>query len=239
MDNVGDKLLEEKNHFRAPISDTFRKKSPFNQLLEHMGKVCECINILGDGLINYYKGNYKNFSELAKKVSKIEHEADLIKSNIRNHLPKHIFMPVDKGKFMWALREQDKILDHAENLVIMLDMRHTKIPKQLQDVFIEHIKLVTKTIGAMEEAVCNIRDLVDTSFVKREREQTKEFIYKVHDYEYKADKKKYELTKGIYNLEKKLDPMDTYHLLKIADWVDDIADHAENVADWLRAMIAK
>ena len=91
----------------------------------------------------------------------------------------------------------------------------------------------------MEDAVCNIKDLVETSFVKREREQTKEFIYKVHELEYKADKKKYELTKGIYKLEKKLNPMDVYHLLKIADWVDDIADHAENVADWLRAMIAK
>ena len=44
---------------------------------------------------------------------------------------------------------------------------------------------------------------------------------------------------GIYKLEKKLNPLDVYHLLKIADWVDDIADHAENVADWLRAMIAK
>ena len=232
-------MKNEKNHFRAPISDTFRRKSPFNQLLEHMDKVCEGINILGDGLINYYKGDYKNFSDIAKKVSKIEHEADLIKSNIRNHLPKHIFMPVDKGKFMWALREQDKILDHAENLVIMLDIRHTKVPKTLQNVFIEHAKLVMKTVEAMEKAVCNIRDLVETSFVKREREQTKEFIYKVHEYEYKADNKKYEMTKAIYKLEKKLNPLDVYHLLKIADWVDDIADHAENVSDWLRSMIAK
>ena len=47
------------------------------------------------------------------------------------------------------------------------------------------------------------------------------------------------MNRGIYKLEKKLDPMDVYHLLKIADWVDDIADHAENVVDWLRAMMAK
>lgn len=231
--------MEGKNHFRAPVADTFRRKSPFSQLLEHMEKVRECINILGDGLVKYYKGDYKNFSDLAKKVSEIEHEADLIKSNIRNHLPTHLFMPVDKGKFMWALREQDAILDHAENLAKMLDMRHTKIPKELQEVFIEHAKLVMKTVKAMEDAVGNIRDLVETSFVKREREQTKQFIYKVHEFEWKADEKKYETTKGIYKLEKKLDPMDVYHLLKIADWVDDIADHAENVADWLRAMIAK
>jgi predicted phosphate transport protein (TIGR00153 family) len=232
-------MAEDENHFRAPIKDTLRRKSPFDQLLSHMGKVRECIDILGEGLINYYKGDYKGFTDIAKRVSKIEHEADIIKGNIRNHLPKHLFMPVDKGKFMWALREQDAILDHAENLVIMLDMRRTKIPKKLQDLFIEHVNLVMNTVHAMEDAVCNIRDLIETSFVKREREQTKEFIYLVHEIEHKADVKKYDMTKGIYNLEKKLDPMDVYHLLKIADWVDDIADHAENVADWLRAMIAK
>jgi len=232
-------MAKKKDHFRVPVQDTFRRKSPFDQLLEHMCKVKECINILGDGLIDYYKGDTKNFSDIAKKVSKIEHEADLIKGNLRNHLPNSLFMPVDKGKFMWALREQDAILDHAENLARMLDLRHTKIPKELQKVFIDHAKAVIKTVEAMEDAVGNIRDLVETSFVKREREQTKEYVRKVHKFEWEADQKKYEATKGIYKLEKKLDPMDVYHLLKIADWVDDIADHAENVADWLRAMIAK
>ncbi len=232
-------MEEKKDHFRVPVSYIYRRKSPFDQLLKHMEKIGECIDILGDGLIKYYNGDYKDFSELAENVSKLEHEADLIKGNLRNHLPSSIFMPVDKGKFLWALREQDAILDHAENLAHMLDMRHTKIPKELQGVFIDHAKLVVKTVEAMEDAVENIRDLIETSFVKREREQTKQLIRKVHKYEWKADQKKYELTKGIYRLEKKLDPMDVYHLLKISDWVDDIADHAENVADWLRAMIAK
>ena len=232
-------MVKKKDHFRAPVSDTFRRKSPFGQLLDHMGKVRECIDILGNGLLKYYKGDYKSFSKLTERVSIIEHEADIIKRNLRNHLPSTLFMPVDKGKFMWALREQDKILDHAENLARMLDMRHTKIPKELQEVFINHVSFVMKTVSAMEDAVENIRDLVETSFVKREREQTKELIRKVHKYEWEADQKKYEMTKGIYKLEKKINPMDAYHLLKIADWVDDIADHAENVADWLRSMIAR
>jgi len=231
--------MEKEDHFRAPVSDVFRRKTPFVQLVDHMCKVSEGISILEDGLIKYYNGEYTGFSEITKKVSKIEHEADIIKGNIRNHLPSSLLMPVDKGKFLWALREQDAILDHAENLTEMLDMRHTKIPKEIRDMFIEHAKLVMQTVKAMEEAVSNIRDLVETGFVKREREQTKEYIYKVHKLEWKADKKKYEMNKGIYKLEKKLDPMDVYHLLKITDWVDEIADHAENVADWLRSMIAK
>ena len=48
-------MADKKDHFRAPVQDTFRRKSPFNQLLEHMCKVKECINILEDGLIDYYK----------------------------------------------------------------------------------------------------------------------------------------------------------------------------------------
>jgi len=231
--------MEKKSHIRTPVADTFRRKSPFGQLLKHMEKVRECIDLLGAGLIRYYKGDYKNFLNLAEKVSEIEHEADLIKGNLRNHLPTTIFMPVDKGKFMMVLREQDKILDHAENLAFMLGMRHTKIPKELQELFIEHAELVIKTTCAMVDAVENVKDLIETSFVKREREQTKEFIYKVHRLEWEADRKKNEMTRVIYMLEKKLDPMDVYHLLKIADWVDDIADHAENVVDWLRAMMAK
>ena len=230
---------KEVEHYRAPISDTFRRKSPFDQMLEHMGKVRECVNLLGDGLVKYYKGDYKGFSELSERVSEIEHEADIIKGNLRNHLPNWVFMPVDRGKFLWALREQDAILDHAENLVQMLDMRRTKVPKELQSVFIDHAQTVMKTVSAMEDAVESVRDLVEASFVKREREHTKQFIHTVHELEWTADQKKYEMTKGIYKFEKKLTPMDVYHLLKIADWVDDIADHAENVADWIRSMIAK
>ncbi|KYK25175.1 hypothetical protein AYK25_05425 [Thermoplasmatales archaeon SM1-50] len=227
------------DHFRVPLSDTYRRKSPFDLLVEHMGKIRECIDLLTGEMIQYYKGDYKGFSELARKVSAFEHEADIIKGNIRNHLPHSLLMPVDKGKFLWALREQDAILDHAENLVQMLDMRHTKIPKELQGLFIEHMMLVAQTVKTMEDAVENIKDLVESGFIKKEREETKGFIHKVHEAEYKADKKKYDMTKKIYQIEKKLMPMDEYHLLKIADWVDDIADHAENVADWLRSMIAR
>jgi predicted phosphate transport protein (TIGR00153 family) len=197
------------------------------------------IDALGEGIIKYYKGDYKGFSTIAKTISNFEHEADIIKANLRNHLPSSLFMPVDKGKFLRALFEQDRILDHADNLARMLDMRHTKIPKKLQNDFIDHVKGMLKTVGAMEKAVGNIMDLVETSFIKKEREQTKEYIHKVQQFEHETDEIKYKITKAIYNMEDKLKPMDTYHLLKIIDWVDDIADHAENVTDWLRSMIAK
>ncbi|HEC76986.1 MAG TPA: TIGR00153 family protein [Thermoplasmatales archaeon] len=225
--------------YRAPVGDTYRKKSPFEGLFEHMKKVRECISILRDGLMKYIEGEFENFHTVAEKVSELEHEADLIKGNIRAHLPRSILMPVDKRYFLWVLREEDAILDHAENLAQLLDLRHTNIPDELREDFKEHMNLVAQTVEEMEKAVENVKDLIETSFSGKEREESKKYIHNVHQKEWEADQKRYEITKKIYAIEKKLSPMDEYHLLKMVDWIDDIADHAENVADWLRAMIAK
>ncbi len=226
-------------HTRSPVSGIYRKKSPFTGLLEHMDKVKECTSILEDALVKYYRGDIKDFDKSAKKISELEHEADLIKGNIRSHLPSSILMPVDKKYFVWLLREQDAILDHAENLAQLMDMRHTNIPIKLKELFIEHVHLVADTVNEMDKVISKVKDLVESSFVRKDREEVKSYIRNVHRKEWEADQRRYELAKEIYKMEKELPPMDIYHLLKIADWTDDIADHAENVADWMRALIAK
>ena len=144
-----------------------------------------------------------------------------------------------KGYFLWVLREQDAILDHAENLAQLLRLRHTKIPIKLKKDYVDHMELVNATVVEMEKAIENIKDLLETGFSGREREETKKFIKNIHKKEWEADRKRYQITEKIYKIEESLSPMDMYHLLKIVDWVDDIADHAENVSDWLRAIIAK
>ncbi len=230
---------EKEVRTRAPVTGMYRKKSPLAGLLEHMDKVKECVSILEGALERYYRGDLKDFDKAVERISELEHEADLIKGNIRSHLPSSILMPVDKKYFIWLLREQDAILDHAENLAQLMDMRHTNIPIKLKEMFIEHAHLVAETVQEMDKAVGKVKDLVESSFVRKDRDEVKKYIHNVHRKEWEADQKRYELAKEIYKMEKELSPMDIYHLLKITDWTDDIADHAENVADWLRALIAK
>jgi len=59
-------MVEKRDHFRAPVSKTFRRKSPIRQLLLHMKKVRKCIDTIEEGLISYYKGDYKSFSKLSE-----------------------------------------------------------------------------------------------------------------------------------------------------------------------------
>jgi len=173
--------------YRVPVVETYRKKSPFDGLLEHMHVVKKCISMLTDEVIKYYDGNFEGFAKVAEEVSKMEHEADLIKGNIRAHLPRSILMPVDKKYFLWLLREEDSILDHAENLAQLLDLRHTRIPDELREDFKEHARKVAETVEEMEKAVGKVKELVETGFASRIREEVKKLIHNVHKKEWEAD----------------------------------------------------
>lgn len=230
---------EDETPTTASIFHAFRRKSPFTGLFEHAEQIRECVDLFDEAMDDYVDHDLDAFHEKVERTSEVEHEADLIKSSIRAHLPKMILMPVDKRSFEVCLHSQDEILDHVENVMEMMDMRHTHIPDGMLDEFRTHHDTVVQTVQTYELTVENLRDLVDTGFGSREREETKELVKKVHQLEYESDQARYDFARAIYDMEDELDPMDVYHLLKIADWVDNIADSAENAADMIRAMLAK
>jgi len=55
--------------------------------------------------------------------------------------------------------------------------------------------------------------------------------------EHEADKREYALIKNIFKNEK--DPITLQHLVKLTEIIGKIADHAENTADMMRAMLSK
>ncbi len=224
--------------YRAPIGKVMRK-SPFDGLMEHAGKVRECITALDGALSAFESGNMDEFRKMKVKVEELEDEADRIKSNIRNHLPKSVWMPVDKGFFLMALSEQDSILDYAEDAVIWIDLRGKPLPDVLKEDFIRLQRTVVQTVKEFEKAVNNMKHVVESSFSEKEREETKEYIYNVHKYEHESDIIERETTKKIFSLEGNIDAVGIWHLVKLVEILGNIANHAENASDRIRAMIAK
>ena len=65
-------------------------KSPFTPLQAHMRNVAECINKTKELFALMEKGDYDGVFELAKVISKLEHNADLTKNDIdERKLPKN------------------------------------------------------------------------------------------------------------------------------------------------------
>jgi predicted phosphate transport protein (TIGR00153 family) len=221
---------------RIPILRALRV-SPFDKLLEHAQKVKECITVLRDCLTSYCEGDYKKSEKLSQKVIELEHEADLIKGNITAHLPKGILLPVDTGVFLRLLNEQDAILDFAEDTVVWLHFRKTKVPNNIKEELLKHLYKVLECIEAFERTVIHVKEIISFAASKQLREKMKETVKEVHRKEWEDDQIERELARKIFNLP--IDPLSVYHLLRLTDLIGKIASHAENAADRIRTMMAR
>ena len=116
-------------------------KSPFEPLYQHMVKVKECVDLVRPLMDAVLQGEAKKIKEIAKKIFKAEHDADMVKKDIRSHLPKSIFLPVARGDLLRFLKEQDNIADSAEDLEVLLTLRKTTVPEELKEAITTFIVL--------------------------------------------------------------------------------------------------
>ena len=63
-------------------------KSPFAPLQTHMNKVAVCMEKLTKIIESLASHSASKVEHLIEDLSQLEHEADLTKNDIRNHLPK-------------------------------------------------------------------------------------------------------------------------------------------------------
>ena len=98
-------------------------KSPFKPLVSHMDKVRACVEQVKPLFDALDKKDYDSVQKISELIVKLEHEADMIKDDIRNHMRQSMFLPVDKRDFMHLLSAQDDIADAVEDLAVILRIK--------------------------------------------------------------------------------------------------------------------
>jgi|Deesub1362B_J571_1020462.scaffolds.fasta_scaffold05190_2 hypothetical protein len=225
-------------YMRIPVAKTVRR-SPFDLLLDHAGKIKEALAVMRDGCNAYLRGDFDVLNEARKRVDELESEADRIKGNIRNHLPRSVFMPVDRGIFLMLLSEQDKVIDSIQDVLEWMDMRCKPVREEFRDDIRALIDKVMEAVEEYERVVGKLRDLIESSFSTPEREETKKYIHRLHAIESESDVLEKRLSEKIFKMEDELSPGELLHLLKLVMLLGDIADHAENCGDRIRALMAR
>ena len=184
----------------------------------------------------HIKDECGEFDALTDEVARLESEADAIKRNIRNHLPRGILMPVDKFEFFQYLREQDKVLDEVEEALFWLSFRPSSVPSEIVEEFMALVDAVIPAIEKLSELVRLATDYF-RSGSEKQRAKMKSLIRDIRQHEKEADILERELKQKIFmNIKETLA---VFHLIRLAEIVGSIADHAENASDRMRAMIAR
>ena len=214
-------------------------KSPFGPLVEHTKKVTECVEVIKPLMEALVNEDYVEIRKLQDQVSRLEYEADMIKHEVREHLTRRYFLPVDRVDLEKFIGCQDKIADRAEDYAVILTLRKTKLHPDVMDkffVFIEQVFLVTNhLLTAAEE----IKNLAEISFVGVAADNVLEMLNGLNKEEWKADRIARSLSKDIYALEGQLDVITLLFYEKLLLVLSEIANEAENAGDMLRTMIIK
>lgn len=219
---------------RSSLEETFFE-SPFDGLCKHSEIIKKAIAELREGVMHYSRGDYDEAEECFDKVSKLEHEADKVKIGVRENLPSFIFMPITRDDFLTLLRESDAILDHAQDVGVLLPMREEDIPEMVKEDFQEFSHKVFESVELFEKMMSTFSDLLESSFSKKYKEKAKDLQAQISHKEFEADKVEKEISKKLFNYDE--GPLTAVHLLKVVDRMDSIADHAENVADRIDAFL--
>lgn len=214
-------------------------KSPFRPLVEHTERVHATVQHIRPFLEAYLDEDWDRCEEMRREVARLEHEADLQKIEIRDHLPKSIFLPVDRGDVLAYLKEQDDIADGAEDLTVLLTLRRIRTPEDLAPGILDFADQVILTSEELLEAGRELTDLFEASFGGPEVERVLEMVADVNDQEHEADKRERDVTRALLAHEDGLDPVSLIMWMRALDVLGEMANHAENTGDLLRMMLAR
>jgi predicted phosphate transport protein (TIGR00153 family) len=211
--------------------------SPFDGLQEHAEKVKECAWVFQKAIECIIADRCEDFESLREDIRKMEEEADAIKRRIRGHLPKGTLLAVDKFELFRYLGEQDKVLDAVEDALDWLSFRsHTGIPDALEKDFMILVEAVMDPIEELSKMVVEARKYF-SNFSENQRRLVKNMIRTLRAHEHEADKLEHALKEKIFHTID--DGVGVFHLIRLAEIIGSIADHAENAGDMMRAMVAR
>ncbi|WP_319508718.1 TIGR00153 family protein [uncultured Methanolobus sp.] len=213
--------------------------SPFKPLVMHANKGGDCVRKLNESLIAYCDGNMGIVEELSNQIDVIEHEADVIKQTIRSELSSSIMLPVHADDLLNFLKPQDSISDDAQEVAFWLTVRKFEGPDEIREGFIELMAKTLETVEMYEDLVSTLSELLETSFSKRDVEETLHLVVKVEEMEHQVDIIEKDLVKQIFRNEDTIGAVGVYHLARLVRGIGDIADKSEHAADRLRTMVLR
>lgn len=214
-------------------------RSPFEPLARHAERVHEVVDLVRPIVQAFVSQDWDKVEELSERISRMEHIADEVKQEIRIHLPRSLFLPVDRGDLLGYLKQQDSIADCVEDLAVLLALRRTPTPAGMKQPLLDLVEQVLKTTDSWYEMASGLPKLQESSFTGPEMKKTVDLVRDLGTQEFEADQVQDAVSRAIVKHEEELGPVSFFFWMRIVHKLGEMANHAENTGDRLRLMLAK
>ena len=214
-------------------------KSPFKPLGSHMDKVRACVDQIDPLFQALGKGDYAEVAQISELIVKLEHEADIIKDDIRTHMRQTVFLPVDKKDFMHLLSAQDDIADAVEDLAVLLRIKNLDTPDKIKSPLADLVEHVIKTANEGCNLILELEALLESSFGGAEAEKVEKATKDLGTLEWEADRKQFQLAQQLFSLGNQIDASDLHLWNEVIKKLGAVADKTEQIGKTLRIFLSQ
>jgi len=184
-------------------------------------------------------GDQQALADTQQAIFAKEHEADQIKNEVRLHLPRSLFLPVDRRDLLEVLEVQDAIADTAQDIAGLLLQREMTVPAAMQADLTALVRRCVDAVAQSQAIIGELDELVETGFRGPEAARVEEMVRELNDIETETDDLAISLTRNLFKDEDSMSPISVMFWYRLIQWIGDLADDAEKVGDRLLLLIAR
>ena len=173
----------------------------------------------------------------AKVISQLEAVADGAKDDLRDQLPRGLFLPVDRRDLLHLIIEIDAVADRAEDAGVLLTWRALTVPPEIQPLLREMVAGVMRTVAAAAELIRGLDELLRSAFAGPTVETQQARIKALSEAEHQVDKVQDQIAKRLF-ADDSLPAAELVLWTRFLKALGDMANRAENVGDQMRLFLA-
>jgi uncharacterized protein len=222
----------------TPLSSLFGK-SPFKPLQQHMRQVVECANEIPNIFTALNAGDKDKIKAIKSRIDELEGEANTTKDQLRTHLPKSLFMPVDRRDLLELLSIQDNIAGVSQKIAGLIANRKMDIPVGMGEPLIELSKSSAEICDKAAEIIESLDELVEMGFSGRESTRVLAMVDYLSKLEKEINVQSSELIRSLFAQEDKISPISVMLWYQMINWVGELSASSERVGDRLRLLLAR
>lgn len=206
-------------------------RSPFGQIQTHMEHVVKCVEKMIEAVNLMSQGEFEKLDEMAYEVSRLEHHADQLKSDIRNQLLRRFFMPIQPSEVLEILSLQDSLADTAEDVCKVMTLKKLPFPDGMREDFDEFVRLNHKAFQGVATIMTELDELIESGFGGAEGERIRSMAHEVAVAEHQADVVQLKLLKTLYANDAEMS-VGQFHLwMRLTRVLSGISNVSENLAN--------
>lgn len=213
--------------------------SPFKPLQAHMRIIRACIAEVPELFAALARNDSAGVSQQRDRIFSQEAEADRLKQDLSAHLPKSLFMPVDRRDLLDLLMVQDSIANIAQDIAGLLTERSMSVPANMEQPLLEFVDRSVAACVLAATIIEELDELLACGFRGQEASRVADMIAELHQVENETDEMGMALSRQLFTQEDELKPVSVMFWYQLLQWIGDLADAAEMVGDRMQLLLAR